>query len=155
MRGRRGCAASVHSAKRSATTRTPMSFSAASLRAVLDAHTPAGATGLVVALSGGADSASLLAATCLWGASFRGLPLRAVHIDHGLQSAAAAFREACTALCGALAIPLTVIPIRVPAPPGAAMGGGARDARYAALAAELRPGECLLTAHHGEDQAET
>ena len=30
-----------------------MSFSAASLRAVLDAHAPAGATGLAVALSGG------------------------------------------------------------------------------------------------------
>jgi tRNA(Ile)-lysidine synthase len=132
-----------------------MSFSAASLRAVLDAHTPAGATGLVVALSGGADSASLLAATGLLGTSFRGLPLRAVHIDHGLQSAAAAFRGACTALCGALGIPLTVIPIRVPALPGASIEAAARDARYAALAAELRPGECLLTAHHGEDQAET
>jgi tRNA(Ile)-lysidine synthase len=156
MRGKRGCAASVHSATRSAArNQTLMSFSAASLRAVLDAHTPDGATGLVVALSGGADSASLLAATCLLGASFRGLPLRAVHVDHGLQSAAAAFREACTALCGALAIPLTVLPIRVPAPPGASIEAAARDARYAALAAELRPGECLLTAHHGEDQAET
>jgi tRNA(Ile)-lysidine synthase len=146
MRGRRGCAASVHSATCS---------TARDLRAVLDAHAPAGVTGLVVALSGGADSASLLAATSLLGASFRGLPLRAVHIDHGLQSAAAAFREACTALCGALAIPLTMIPIHVHAPPGASIEAAARDARYAALAAELRPGECLLTAHHSEDQAET
>jgi tRNA(Ile)-lysidine synthase len=31
----------------------------------------------------------------------------------------------------------------------------ARSARYAALAAHLRPGECLLTAHHRKDQAET
>jgi tRNA(Ile)-lysidine synthase TilS/MesJ len=69
-----------------------MSFSAASLRAVLEAHTPAGATGLVVALSGGADSSSLLAATAALGTTFRGLRLRAVHVDHGLQSAAAAFR---------------------------------------------------------------
>jgi tRNA(Ile)-lysidine synthase len=146
MRGKRGCAASVHSATCNA---------AHDLRAVLDAHAPAGATGLVVALSGGADSASLLAVAGLLGGSYRGLPLRAVHIDHGLQTAAAAFREACTALCGALAIPLTVIPIRVHAPPGASIEAAARDARYAALAAELRPGECLLTAHHSEDQAET
>jgi tRNA(Ile)-lysidine synthase len=132
-----------------------MSFSAASLRAVLDAHTPAGATGLVVALSGGADSAGLLAAVSALGTGFRGLPVRAVHIDHGLQTAAASFRESCRALCAALNIPLTLIPVTVETPPGASLEAAARDARYAALAAALRPGECLLTAHHREDQAET
>jgi tRNA(Ile)-lysidine synthase len=132
-----------------------MSFSAASLHAVLDAHTPAGAAGLVVALSGGADSAGLLAAAAALGATFRGLPLRAVHIDHGLQTAAASFREACTALCTRLDIPLTVIRIIVQTPPGASLEAAARDARYAALEEELKAGECLLTAHHREDQAET
>jgi tRNA(Ile)-lysidine synthase len=130
-----------------------MSFSAASLRAVLDAHVPAGATGLVVALSGGADSAGLLAAVASSG--IRGLKLRAVHIDHGLQAAAGAFREACAALCAGLNVPLTVISVDVRTPAGASIEAAARDARYAALAEELRPGECLLTAHHREDQAET
>jgi tRNA(Ile)-lysidine synthase len=136
-----------------------MSFSAASLRAVLGAHTPAGATGLVVALSGGADSASLLAAACAsgaaFGAAFRGLPVRAVHVDHGLQAAAASFRDSCAALCARLDVPLTMIPITVETPPGASIEAAARDARYAALAAALRSDECLLTAHHREDQAET
>jgi tRNA(Ile)-lysidine synthase len=132
-----------------------MSFSAASLRAVLDAHAPAGATGLVVALSGGADSASLLLAAASLGKSFRGLPVRAVHVDHGLQSAAAAFREACAAWCRALDTPLTVISVIIDMPPGVSIEAAARDARYAAIGAELRPGECLLTAHHSEDQAET
>jgi tRNA(Ile)-lysidine synthase len=132
-----------------------MSFSAASLRAVLGAHTPAGATGFVVALSGGADSASLLAAACALGSGVRALPVRAVHIDHGLQTAAASFRESCAALCAGLNIPLAVIPIKVETPPGASIEAAARDARYAALAQALRPGECLLTAHHREDQAET
>lgn len=130
-----------------------MSFSAASLRAVLDAHAPAGATGLAVALSGGADSASLLAAASA--AAFRGLPVRAVHVDHGLQAAAAAFRESCAAWCASLDIPLTVIRVMVNAPPGASIEAAARDARYAALEKELKPGECLLTAHHREDQAQT
>ena len=102
-----------------------MTFSAASLRAVLDAHTPAGATGLVVSLSGGADSAALLAAAYLLGATFRGLRLRAVHIDHGLQSAAACFREACAALCAGFNIPLTVIPVIVQTPPGASIEAAA------------------------------
>jgi tRNA(Ile)-lysidine synthase len=143
-----------------------MTFSAASLRVALDAHTPGGATGLVVALSGGADSASLLAAAaataaaitgaCVGGGeAVRGLPLRAVHVDHGLQHAAGSFRAACAAQCAALGVPLTVIPVVVNAPRGTSIEAAARDARYAALAEELRPGECLLTAHHSEDQAET
>ena len=98
MRGKHVCADSVSTATRNATR----GYSAASLRAVLDAHAPAGTTGLVVALSGGADSAGLLAAAHALGGGFRGLRLRAVHIDHGLQAAAASFREACAALCAAL-----------------------------------------------------
>jgi tRNA(Ile)-lysidine synthase len=132
-----------------------MSFSAASLHAVLDVHIPAGATGLVVALSGGADSAGLLLAAAGSKSSFRGLPLRAVHVDHGLQAAAAEFRGACEALCRGLDIPLTVIRVAVHSPPGASVEAAARDARYAALAGDLKLGECLLTAHHSEDQAET
>src|SRR6267378_2436184 len=162
MRGRRACADSARSVRRSGThgaTRNddahPMSFSAASLRAVLDAHTPAGATGLVVAVSGGADSAGLLAAASALDSSFRGLRVRAVHVDHGLQTAAASFGESCAALCQRLDIPLTVIRVAVETPPGASIEAAARDARYAALEQELKPGECLLTAHHSEDQAET
>jgi tRNA(Ile)-lysidine synthase len=132
-----------------------MSFSAASLHAVLEAHVPSGATGLVVGLSGGGDSASLLAATASLGAAVRGLPLRAVHVDHGLQAAAAAFSQACAALCAEFGVPLAVIPVSVHLPPGSSIEAAARDARYAALARELKAGECLLTAHHREDQAET
>ena len=132
-----------------------MSFSAASLRAILDAQVPAGATGLVVGLSGGADSAALLAAVASSGTRLRGLPLRAVHIDHGLQAAAATFRETCVSLCADLQVPLTVIAVEVRTLPGASVEAAARDARYGALEAQLRPGECLLTVHHREDQAET
>src|SRR3981081_1907048 len=158
MRGRHGCAASARSetanGPHNAPPRTtPMRLSAAHLVAVLEAHAPAGATGLVVALSGGADSASLLAAAR--GCGFRSLTLRAVHVDHGLQAAAAAFREGCAALCAALDVPLTVIPVIIETPPGVSVEAAARDARYAAFAGELKPGECLLTAHHREDQAET
>jgi tRNA(Ile)-lysidine synthase len=109
----------------------------------------------VVALSGGADSASLLAVAANLSGTFRGLPLRAVHVDHGLQAAAVSFREACTALCAALNIPLTVLSAAVQTPAGVSIEAAAREARYAALARELKNGECLLTAHHSQDQAET
>lgn len=146
-----------------------MSFCAADLRAVLRAHLPAGATGLVVALSGGPDSSALLvllvqlaAAPRRDAASGRGPtpapglpPLRAVHVDHGLQAAAAHFREACAALCRRFEIPLKTIHAPVAVPARVSVEAAARDARYAGLAGQLEPGECLLTAHHCEDQAET
>jgi tRNA(Ile)-lysidine synthase len=132
-----------------------MSFSAATLHAVLRDHVPAGASGFVVALSGGGDSAALLAAMTAPGNDFFTLPLRAVHIDHGLQSAAAEFRQACKTLCAQLRIPLSVVSVAVDVDAGVSIEAAARDARYAALAAQLKPKECLLTAHHRRDQAET
>jgi tRNA(Ile)-lysidine synthase len=130
-----------------------MTDSAASLHAALSAHLPVECRGLIVALSGGADSSALL--TALHAERFRQLPLRAVHIDHGLQIEAAAFRAACEALCTRLEVPLRIIAVRVDVGAGASLEAAAREARYAALAAEVGPMECLLTAHHREDQAET
>jgi tRNA(Ile)-lysidine synthase len=131
-----------------------MNFSAVSLRAVLEAHVPVAASGLVVALSGGADSACLLAALAQPDLPpFRGLPVRAVHIDHAMQPAAAGFQHACEELCRRLGVPLAVL--RVSVATGGSIEAAARDARYAGLARQLTLGECLLTAHHAEDQAET
>jgi tRNA(Ile)-lysidine synthase len=133
-----------------------MSFSAVSLRAVLEANMPIAATGLVVAISGGADSACLLTALVQpGGARFRNLPVRAVHVDHGLQPAGADFRRGCEALCRRLKVPLTIVAVTVASTRGVSIEAAARDARYAGLARQLAAGECLLTAHHAEDQAET
>jgi tRNA(Ile)-lysidine synthase len=134
-----------------------MGFSAASLHAVLDILVPLESTGLVVALSGGPDSTALLGAAAEMQRGFRGfrgLPLRAVHVDHGLQPSAAEFRKACQALCDRLKVPLNIVAVAVNGA-GESLEAAARTARYAALAAQLEPGECLLTAHHRRDQAET
>jgi tRNA(Ile)-lysidine synthase len=132
-----------------------MSFSAAALHAVLDTCIPAEAKALVVALSGGPDSAALLSGLTGLRGSFRELPLRAVHIDHGLQAAAADFRKNASALCKELNVPLSIIAVEVLPKAGASLEAAAREVRYAALEAQLAAGECLLTAHHREDQAET
>jgi tRNA(Ile)-lysidine synthase len=131
-----------------------VSLTAADLHAALIAHLPDAVTGLVVALSGGPDSAALLAGV----AALRerlGLELRAVHIDHGLQAVAAGFRASCRRQCENLQVPLTIIDAHVKLGGGESVEAAARDARYAALTAELDAGECLLTAHHALDQAET
>jgi len=132
-----------------------MDFSAA-LLGVLETHTPTTATGLVVALSGGEDSACLLTALVQPGSRpFRDLPVRAIHVDHGLSPAAADFQRACEELCRSLAVPLTVVAVSVDSGRGVSIEAAARDSRYAVLAQNLRMGECLLTAHHADDQAET
>jgi len=132
-----------------------VTFSAASLRAQLEANLPRGATGLVVGLSGGVDSACLATALSQISPPLRGLPLRAVHVDHGMQSAAGEFRLAASALCRKLDMPLEIIEVVVAGAAGVSLEAAAREARYRGFARQLRPGECLLSAHHAVDQAET
>jgi tRNA(Ile)-lysidine synthase len=128
-------------------------FSAELLWAVLEDNLPHGTTGLLVALSGGRDSSCLLAA--LAQGRPRALPLRAVHVDHGLQAAAGAMRDASAALCRRFAVPLEVVRALVDLEGGVSLEAAARAARYRAFASVMKPGECLLTAHHALDQAET
>ena len=102
---------------------------------------------LVVALSGGADSAALAYLLVHLGRSFR-----SVHVNHQLP-ASAHLEAAARAVAGSLGADLEAAEIEIP--PGASLEGQARTARYRALLASLRPGETLLTAHTLDDQAET
>jgi tRNA(Ile)-lysidine synthase len=139
-----------------------MRFSAELLWAVLEDNLPPGTTGLLAGLSGGRDSSCLLAALAparpLAGAraaGARALPLRAVHVDHGLQAASSAMRDAGAALCRRFEVPFEVVRVEVDVEGGASVEAAARVARYRAFATVMKPGECLLTAHHALDQAET
>lgn len=113
-----------------------------------------GATTVVVALSGGADSAALLAAAAALAAREPRLRLRALHVNHGLEGAQP-LAAAARAAAAALEVPLTVLSIQLDVATGESLEAAARDARHAAFASALAPGELLLTAHHREDQAET
>lgn len=115
-------------------------------------HRPA-PTALVVAYSGGRDSTVLLHLANAF-ARRHGVPLRAVHVNHQLQPAAMDFVRHCQQVCAALALPLQVITVEV-ARSHRGMEADARDARYAALAANLQPHELLLLGQHADDQIET
>jgi tRNA(Ile)-lysidine synthase len=104
----------------------------------------------LVAYSGGVDSHVLLH-LC----HSAGLPVRAVHIHHGLQAEADSWDRHCAEVCSKLDIAYTCIHIDAHPESGESPEDAARKARYTALENELRSDDVLLTAHHQDDQAET
>lgn len=105
-----------------------------------------------VALSGGLDS-SLLLTLAVAACRRHPRPLYAVHVNHDLQPAAEAFERHCRALCSRLGVPLFIERVTV-ACGERGLEAHARDARLAAFARRVAPGETLLLAQHADDQAE-
>lgn len=110
---------------------------------------PDGAT-VWAAFSGGLDSTVLLHAL-----KQAGLPVKALHVNHNLQQAAGRWVEHCRSLCGQLGVPIYVMDVKVDARDPGGPEAAARAARYAAFRSLMKPGDCLATAHHQDDQAET
>jgi tRNA(Ile)-lysidine synthase len=104
----------------------------------------------VIAYSGGVDSHVLL--HCC---KQLDIPLRAVHVHHGLQSVADYWVNHCQSICDAQKIPLDIIYVDAKQKRGQSPEETARNARYDALQKNLTDGDCLLTAQHLNDQAET
>jgi tRNA(Ile)-lysidine synthase len=111
-------------------------------------------SGYLLAFSGGLDSHALLHALVALGERLPS-PLRAIHVDHGLQEQSAAWAGHCASVCRELNIPLETFSLQLTPAQGESLEAVAREARYGLLARELKPGEVLLTAHHQDDQAET
>jgi tRNA(Ile)-lysidine synthase len=118
---------------------------------------------LAVAFSGGADStALLLACHQKWPGQ-----VGAIHIHHGLQTAADDFQSHCERVCARLKVPLAVRRVNAGPEPGQSPEDAARGARYRAFA-ELAVGgwpvwdvkyvarpKTLTLAQHADDQVET
>ena len=108
---------------------------------------------LWIALSGGLDS-SLLLTLAAHAAHRVPRPLYALHVNHALQPAADGFERHCRALCSRLGVPLFVERVTVECN-GKGLEAAAREARYAAFARRVAPGETLWLAQHADDQAES
>ncbi|GAA5219144.1 tRNA lysidine(34) synthetase TilS [Corallincola platygyrae] len=111
---------------------------------------------LWVALSGGLDSVSLLYLVA--DARRQGwlqLPIKAVHINHGLSKNAADWENSCQSLCEHLDIELAVRHVIPRQGARLSLEQEARAARYQALQETVSSNELLLTGHHQDDQAET
>ncbi len=108
---------------------------------------------LLVGFSGGRDSTALLhRLATLPEAPWAGL--RAIHVHHGLHADADDWADDCRARAAHWGIECAVRCVEVQAA-GRGLEDAAREARYAAFDAERRADECLVLAHHRDDQAET
>lgn len=100
---------------------------------------------LVIALSGGADSAA-----AAWLLAREERVTRAVHVNHSLPHSPR-MAEAARGISTMLGMDLAEVSIH----PGAGSEDAMRTARYRALADHSRPDEAVITAHTADDQAET
>ncbi len=108
----------------------------------------------VVAYSGGADSTALLHALCTIQNQL-GVPLSAVHVNHGLHDDAGQWQQQCEHFCRQNNIELVCVRVDLKNCSGKGLEAEARHLRYEAISGLLEPGTGVLTAHHADDQAET
>lgn len=128
-------------------------LTAAALATRLYGLLPPNSRRVLVAYSGGRDSHVLLHALSA-ARTVLECKLVAVHVNHGLHSEAADWAAHCQQVCDTLEVPLTVLPVEVMVN-GNGLEAAAREARYHALAQLMRAGDCVVTAHHRDDQVET
>ena len=112
---------------------------------------------LAVAFSGGADSTALLVACAeKWPGQ-----VVAVHVNHGVQAAAALFERHCKDFCAARALSVQVCQVNAAPQQGESPEAAARRARYKAFSALTLSGSAqtaiksVAIAQHADDQAET
>ncbi|MDR2709778.1 MAG: tRNA lysidine(34) synthetase TilS, partial [Burkholderiales bacterium] len=110
---------------------------------------------LLVAFSGGLDSAVLLDA--LYQSREKLPPLFAAHVHHGLSPNADAWLIFCERFCAARGIAFTSRRLTLEQKPQTSLEEIARQARRAALRAmaEEMNADTIVLAHHQDDQAET
>ena len=107
---------------------------------------------LWVAYSGGLDSSVLLHRLVN---DTQGFDIKAIHINHGLSQNANAWEQHCQAICEILNVELTIKKINIEKSKGQSLEAVARETRYQAFSTVMGSNDCLLTAHHQDDQAET
>ncbi|MEO0443239.1 MAG: tRNA lysidine(34) synthetase TilS [Pseudomonadota bacterium] len=109
----------------------------------------------VVAYSGGLDSTVLLHLLIELNATLvRPVPICALHINHHLSDNADYWQRQCEQQALAWGVDYIAQSVAV-IEHGQGVEAAARSARYQCFESCLQQGDCLLMAHHSDDQAET
>ena len=112
---------------------------------------PEGTRRVFVAYSGGLDSSVLLHLLLLGERSYEIVPW---HINHGLVEVAGQMERFCSEQARALGLELRIDRLDL-SQVGSNVEAEARRRRYRLFREACEPGDCVLTAHHADDQAET
>ena len=107
---------------------------------------------VVVGFSGGLDSTVLLAAAAT---VVDPQKLRAIHINHQLQTEADVWQTHCEGFAAQLGVEIVVEKILIDNPNSGGVEARARAARYEVFSRHVLPKGILLLGHHADDQAET
>lgn len=113
-------------------------------------------TAVLVAVSGGADSLTLLDLLLRLRQRLQ-LTIGVVHINHELRAESAGEEQKVRAFCAENAVPCTCVHWPVAEHPSSGIEAAARKFRYASFARVAHAGnyQVLMTAHHRDDQVET
>jgi tRNA(Ile)-lysidine synthase len=106
---------------------------------------------VVLAFSGGVDSCVLLHSLQ---SKSRPYKVELWHINHGLQDIAGKMEVFCKSVADKYKLDIEVSHLTLD-PDAGNLESKARQARYELFERVLTPADCLLTAHHADDQAET
>ena len=108
---------------------------------------------ICVSLSGGLDSIVLL--HILHQIAREQIYLRAIHFNHNLTEGSQSWAQFCKKICNQLNVNLDIYSLKINLHEGFGIEAAARKARYQKLGESIHKDECLMTAHHQDDQLET
>ncbi|WP_444994721.1 tRNA lysidine(34) synthetase TilS [Aliikangiella sp. IMCC44359] len=109
----------------------------------------------MVAFSGGVDSFVLLFALIRLRELKLVTDIKAVHVNHGLQADANNWQKYCHQFCNKHNVQLLTNKLNLGESCQSNIEGLAREGRYQFFKSVLQNRQCLLMAHHVDDQAET
>ena len=108
-----------------------------------------------LAFSGGIDSLVLLHILSTHRHQLNDVNIKAVHVNHSLSKNADQWEQHCRTCCEQWKIEYVSIDVDATPRQGESPEARARTVRYEAISKLVKQGDCLLTAHHQDDQVET
>ena len=108
----------------------------------------------LVAYSGGSDSTVLLYFANELAKKLK-KNIKAVHVNHNLNSNAKEWEGHCKNFCNQIKVPLVIKNLNIILGPGDSIEERAREERYLSIYSLMSNKTIMMTAHHQDDQAET
>ena len=108
----------------------------------------------LIAYSGGCDSTALLYFANKTARKNK-INIRAIHVNHNLNKESKKWENHCKEFCKGINVELYIENVNIILKPGDSVEEKAREERYSSIHSQMGKKTLMMTAHHGDDQAET